>query len=290
MKRKRLASRIVQLFSSSTSLTEETFDELEDALIEGDVGVLIATEVVEELRRNRSLRNAPEETIIQALRTQLSRYVKGCEFLLDNDRLNIVLVLGVNGVGKTTAIARLASHFSSQVGLDRIALCAGDTFRAAAIEQLSIHAERLSVRIVKQSHGSDAGAVIFDAIESAHSRGDRLLLADTAGRMHNKADLVAELEKIDRIINRQAANDSYHRLLVIDATTGQNGLRQAEVFHDALGIDSIFIAKYDSSGKGGTALSIARQLDIPISFLGTGETYNSIEKFDPREYLETLIG
>ena len=289
MKRKRLASRIAQLFASS-SVTEETFDELEDALIEGDVGVQLTSEVMDELRRERSLRRASDEMIVQALRTLLSRFVKGTELVLDENRLNIVLVLGVNGVGKTTAIARLAHHFSSHVGLEQIALCAGDTFRAAAIEQLSIHADRLSVRIVKQSHGSDAGAVIYDAIESAHSRGDRLLLADTAGRMHNKSDLVTELEKIDRIIGKQASGDLYHRLLVIDATTGQNGLRQAEVFHDAVGVDSIFIAKYDSSGKGGTALSIARQLDIPISFLGTGETYESIEKFDPREYLETLIG
>ena len=289
MKRKRLASRIDQLFASS-NVTDETFDELEDALIEGDVGIQLTSEVVDELRRERTLRRGPDEMIVEALRTRLAKFVKGTELELDESRLNIVLVLGVNGVGKTTAIARLAHYFSQQIGLERITLCAGDTFRAAAIEQLTIHAERLGVRIVKQVQGSDAGAVVFDAIESAHSRSDRLLLADTAGRMHNKADLVGELEKINRIVEKQAKDDSYHRLLVIDATTGQNGLRQAEVFHEAIGIDSIFIAKYDSSGKGGTALAIARQLGIPISFLGTGESYDSIEKFSPREYLESLVG
>ena len=287
--KKTLAERIRALFSSG-AISEETFDDLEDALIEGDVGVQLTMEVVDELRGDRSLRNGSREEIVAALKERLRPYAREYRFEPVHGTLSFILVLGVNGVGKTTAIARLARLFGESIGKENVMLCAGDTFRAAAVEQISVHAERLGIRIVKQGQGADAGAVIYDAIESGKSRGAQLIIADTAGRMHNKADLVAELSKIDRIIRTRIEESSYHRMLVIDATTGQNGLRQAEVFHDAVGIDSIFIAKYDSSGKGGTALSIARQLDIPVSFVGTGESYDAIEPFDPDAYLTGLIG
>jgi len=287
--KKTLAERIRSLFSGD-SISEETFDDLEDALIEGDVGVQLTMEVVDELRGDRSLRNGAREEIVESLKAQLRPFARACGFTPEAGRTNFILVLGVNGVGKTTAIARIANFFADSVGKEKIVLCAGDTFRAAAVDQLSVHADRLGVRIVKQGQGADAGAVIYDAIDSARSHHDELIIADTAGRMHNKADLVSELSKIDRIVRSKVDDDVYHRLLVIDATTGQNGLRQAEVFHEAVGVDSVFLAKYDSSGKGGIALSIARQLGIPVSFIGTGETYDAIERFDPERYLAGLVG
>jgi fused signal recognition particle receptor len=288
--KKKLAERIRALFSSGAAVSDETFEDLEDALIEGDVGVMLASEAVDELRDNRSIRNASREVIVQELKQSLGKGVRSAQLPIEPGRLHFMLVLGVNGVGKTTAIARIAHRYRDRLGADKIILCAGDTFRAAAIDQLQIHADRLGVRIIRQNHGSDSAAVIYDAIESAKARRADLVLADTAGRMHNKADLVGELAKIDRIIRSRGEGAWYHKLLVIDATTGQNGLRQAEVFHEAIGIDSILISKYDSSGKGGIALSIARQLDIPFSFLGTGETYESLEPFDVDRYLDSLVG
>jgi fused signal recognition particle receptor len=209
---------------------------------------------------------------------------------LDPERLNVFLVLGVNGVGKTTTIAKLAQYYRAAAGTEGIVLAAGDTFRAAAIEQLALHGERLGMRTVKQIPGADPGAVIYDALESARSRGDRLVLADTAGRMHSKQNLVNELAKIDKIVKNRAADAVYRRILVIDATTGQNALRQAEIFHEAVGLDAIILAKYDSTAKGGILVPIARELGIPCAFLGRGETYDSLVPFDARTYLAELLG
>jgi fused signal recognition particle receptor len=167
-------------------------------------------------------------------------------------------------------------------------LAAGDTFRAAAVEQLTTHGDRLGLRTVKQSTGADAGAVIYDALASAKSRNEQLVLADTAGRMHNRANLVAELEKIDKIIRRHDA--VYKRVLVLDATTGQNALRQAEIFHEAVGVDAVILAKYDSTAKGGILVPVSRSLHIPCAFLGRGEKYGDLEPFDPDRYLEELLG
>ena len=289
MRKKSLANRIRDLFSAG-EVSDSTFDDLEDALIEGDVGVKIAMEVVDVLRADRSVRKASKEQIVAELKRLLEPGILSADFPIAAGRLNFLLVLGVNGVGKTTAIARIAHFYKTILPQDSILLCAGDTFRAAAVEQLSIHAERLGVRIVKQNQGADAGAVIFDALESGISRQSQLVIADTAGRMHNKADLVDELSKIDRIVRRKIDDAGYHKMLVIDATTGQNGLRQAEVFHEAIGVDSIFVAKYDSSGKGGVIIPISRQLGIPITFLGVGESYDAMERFDTGRYLESLVG
>lgn len=289
MKRKGLADRIRSLFSGGP-ISDETFDDLEDALIEGDVGVQLAMETVDALREDRGLRNSSRDEIANRIKELLRSHVAVGDLGLEDDRLNFVLVLGVNGVGKTTAIARIAHTCENRFGAERIVLCAGDTFRAGAVDQISVHGERLGVRVVKQRQGADAGAVIFDAIESAKAHNAELVIADTAGRMHNKRDLIEELAKIDRIITTRAGDAGYHKLLVIDATTGQNALRQAEVFHEAIGVDSVFLAKYDSSGKGGIALSIYRSLGIPVSFLGIGETYDAIVPFDIDDYLDTLVG
>ena len=284
------ALRLRNLFSGPSQ--GETFlDELEDMLVEGDVGIHAAMESVDELKSvisQKKTRN-PDE-LLNSLKEILNKKVRAVDVRLQKNAVNFFLVLGVNGVGKTTTIAKLADYYRRSEKVQRILLSAGDTFRAAAIEQLNAHGERLGVKVVSQEKGSDPGAVIYDTLERALAREVELVLADTAGRMHNKSNLVKELEKINNIIGKKIGNGSSHKMLVIDATTGQNGYRQAEVFHEAIGIDSIFLAKYDSAAKGGIAIAIAQGIGIPVSFIGTGEKYNDIKVFDSDAYLNALLG
>jgi fused signal recognition particle receptor len=285
MKKKGLGARLRALFGGGLG-TEEEFEALEDLLIEADLGAATAMEIVDGVREQG---RANRDELIERLRESLDGIVVEKPFSLEHGKLNVVLVLGVNGVGKTTTIAKLASYFRETGAAREICLAAGDTFRAAAVEQLTIHAERLGVRIVAQGSGADSGAVIYDAVESARARGEDLVLADTAGRMHTKANLIAELEKIDRIVSSRAPDAAYRRLLVIDATTGQNGLRQAESFAEAVPIDGIVLAKYDSTAKGGILVPISRSLGIPAVFLGTGERYQDIRPFDKHAYVGELL-
>ena len=199
------------------------------------------------------------------------------------------MVLGVNGVGKTTSCAKIANKLRNE-GFENIVLSASDTFRAAAIEQLCYHAEKIGVRIVSHQNGSDPSSVVFDAAESVKSHGGGLVIADTAGRLHNKENLVHELEKIDRICSQKADEGCYKKILVIDATTGQNALRQAEVFNEAVGVDAIVMTKYDSTAKGGVAISIYKELNIPVLYVCTGETYSDIEVFNPQDYVNEFLG
>lgn len=290
VKRKGLGSRIKALFSGGLA-KEESFEELEDLLIESDLGVPATMALSERLRqRSRGERASSPDELMALLREELTGMVRAEVIVLDPERLNVILLLGVNGVGKTTSVAKLAAHYLRAEPEAGVVLAAGDTFRAAAVEQLTIHAERLGVRIVSQGTGADPGAVIFDAIESARTRGDKLVLADTAGRMHTKANLVAELSKIDRVVASRAAEAAYHRLLTIDATTGQNGLRQAEIFGEAVAISGIVLAKYDSTAKGGILVPISRELGIPASFVGTGEKYDDLAVFNPEIYVRELLG
>jgi len=290
MAAKGLGARLKDLFTRSPE-GEEFYEELEDLLIEADMGSAVTMDAVDELRRRaKSEKLRDRGAVLAALADILAGYLSAYSLELDPDRLNVFLVLGVNGVGKTTTIAKLAQHYRAAAGTDGIVLAAGDTFRAAAIDQLSLHGERLGIRTVKQAPGADPGAVIYDALESARSRGDRLVLADTAGRMHSKQNLVNELAKIDKIVRNRAADAVYRRILVIDATTGQNALQQAEIFHDAVGLDAIVLAKYDSTAKGGILVPIARDLGVSCAFLGRGETYDSLEPFDPARYLDELLG
>jgi fused signal recognition particle receptor len=288
MDRKRgLATRIQSVFRGG-GVGEEFFEDLEDLLIEADVGARLAMEAVDALReRAASFRS--EDALRQALAESLLPHAKAADPELAPG-LNIIALLGVNGVGKTTTLAKLAAFYREQAKTSRILLAAGDTFRAAAIDQLAVHAERLGMRLVRQQHGADPGAVVYDAVESAKANRDRLVLADTAGRMHTKANLVAELGKVNRIIESRGENATYRKYLVIDATTGQNGLRQAEIFNDAVGVDAIIMAKYDSTAKGGIALAIAKELGIPCVFLGRGERYEDLEVFDSQRYVAELTG
>ena len=288
MDRKRgLATRIQSVFRGG-GVGEEFFEDLEDLLVEADVGARLAMEAVDALReRAASFRS--EDALRQALAESLLPHAKAADPELAPG-LNIIALLGVNGVGKTTTLAKLAAFYREQAKTSRILLAAGDTFRAAAIDQLAVHAERLGMRLVRQQHGADPGAVVYDAVESAKANRDRLVLADTAGRMHTKANLVAELGKVNRIIESRGENATYRKYLVIDATTGQNGLRQAEIFNDAVGVDAIIMAKYDSTAKGGIALAIAKELGIPCVFLGRGERYEDLEVFDSQRYVAELTG
>jgi fused signal recognition particle receptor len=196
----------------------------------------------------------------------------------------------VNGVGKTTTIAKLAHHFMTHRGNRNILLVAGDTFRAAAIEQLKLLGGRLGLPVIAQEPGADPGAVIFDGIASAAARGVELVIADTAGRLHNREALVKELAKIDKIVTGRVGADAYRKVLILDATMGQNSLAQAEVFHKAVGLDSIILTKCDSTAKGGMVVPICRELHIPFSYIGQGEKLGDLEIFDIDRYLESLFG
>ncbi|MFO7849172.1 MAG: signal recognition particle-docking protein FtsY, partial [Spirochaetia bacterium] len=223
------------------------------------------------------------------IRRLLSEHIKTAELTPEENKTNVVLILGVNGVGKTTTIAKMANYFRVNRKMESV-LAAADTFRAAAIDQLQEHGRRLNLRVVSQKPGSDPGAVIYDALESVQARGEPIIIADTAGRMHTKKNLVKELQKIDKIITSRVREGNYYKLMVIDATTGQNALHQAEMFHEAIGIDGMILAKYDSASKGGIAVSISQNLGIPFMFMGTGEKYEDIEPFDVDRYLDVLIG
>jgi fused signal recognition particle receptor len=270
---------------------EGFFLELEDAMIEADMGVRIAAESVEALReavKKGGLRT--REALLEALRSYLKSFIIAGEIPVTPGGLNVLLVLGVNGVGKTTTIAKLAQHFRSRRGIQKILLVAGDTFRAAAVEQLKLLGDRLGLPVIAQEQGADPGAVIFDGIASAAARGSQLVIADTAGRLHNREALVKELAKIDKIVRARVESACYRKVLVLDATTGQNSLAQAEVFHRAVGIDAIVLSKCDSTAKGGMVIPICRELGVPFAYIGLGEKLDDLEVFDPDQYLASLFG
>lgn len=270
---------------------DEDWDDLADLLVEGDLGASFAEEAVGELRRlcaARGIRSGSGAR--KALKEVLAVHAKAVSIMPRSGGLNVVMLLGVNGVGKTTTTAKLAKYWISGGYARSAILAAGDTFRAAAIEQLRAHGQRLGLRVIAQERGSDSGAVLFDAIEAANAEGADLVLADTAGRMHTKQNLIKELEKMDKIVSAKADASRYRRLLVVDATTGQNALRQAEAFAEAVRIDGLVLTKYDSSARGGVALAIARELGIPTAFLCDGERYEDIRPFDADTYLDEFLG
>lgn len=286
MSRRSLGAKLRDLFGSSD---QDFYEELEDILIEGDIGPVTAARIIDVARAEIRGRDAKDkDRFFHLLRSQLGEKLRLEALEPVENSVNLILVLGVNGVGKTTTIAKLA-HFFAKERHKRVLLAAADTFRAAAIDQLVVWGKRLAVPVVRQDPGSDPGAVVYDAISSATANKIDLIIADTAGRMHNKAHLVRELGKIDKIASSRLPGPAYKKVLVIDATTGQNALRQAEVFHVAIGVDSIILAKYDSSAKGGIVVAIARDLGIPFSFIGTGEQLDDLEPFARESYLNRLL-
>ncbi len=280
--------KLKALFSKGSSINEDFYEELTDMLVEGDIGAKTAFEVVDELEAICSKEKIrDQEGIISKLRDLLLAEVKSISLEPEPGHQNVWMMLGVNGVGKTTTAAKLANYFKSRG--QNIVLASADTFRAAAIEQLAMHGERLGVRVVSHQHGSDPSAVVFDAADALRAAGPGLVIADTAGRLHNKENLVRELQKIDRTCSLKADEGCYKKLLVIDATTGQNALRQAEVFNEAVKIDAIIMTKYDSTAKGGVAVSIGRELGLPVAFVCTGEAYENIQTFDAQSYINDFI-
>ena len=284
----KFSAKIKQLFSSR-KIDEAFFEELEDTLIEGDLGARLTDEIIETLRKEAKAKNLVEAADLQKLMKELlSQYIHAYDVEL-KDGLNVFMILGVNGVGKTTSIAKMAKWYTKKG--EKVLLAAADTFRAAAVDQLDIHAERLGMRIVKQKMGSDPGAVVYDAVTSAIAQGDDLVLVDIVGRMHNKENLMRELQKMDKIVKgRGVKEENYKKFIVIDATTGQNGLSQAMLFNQAVKLDGVILTKYDSAAKGGALVQIGKNLGIPIAFVGTGEGYDDIHPFDKEEYLDALIG
>lgn len=281
--------KIKKLFGGYVAEDENFYDDLIDTLVEGDIGAKTAYEIVDRLEAEcKKEKIKSSDAILSVLKSILSEYVKKTTLDIEKNKTNVFLVLGVNGVGKTTSVAKLANYYKD-LG-ENVLIAAADTFRAAAIDQLKVHGERLSVRVVAHQDGADPAAVVFDACESANATGGGLILVDTAGRLHNKENLVRELQKIDRIANSKASDGCYKKILVLDSTTGQNALRQAEVFNEAVGIDAVVLTKYDSTAKGGILVSLGKELNIPCAFVCTGETYKDIAAFDKDNYLSDLIG
>ena len=281
--------KLKALFSKGSSINDDFFEELTDMLVEGDIGAKTAFEVVDELEAICSKEKIREQNqIVEKLKELLLADVKPLSLVPEPGRQNVWMMLGVNGVGKTTTAAKLAKYFKNH-DVENIVLASADTFRAAAIEQLALHGERLGVRVVSHQHGSDPSAVVFDAADALHAAGPGLVIADTAGRLHNKENLVRELQKIDRTCALKADEGCYKKILVIDATTGQNALRQAEVFNEAVKIDAIIMTKYDSTAKGGVAVSIGRELGLPVAYVCTGEAYDNIAPFDAESYINDFL-
>ena len=288
--KKSFGEKLKSLFSKGSSINEDFFDELTDMLVEGDIGAKTAFEVVDELESICNKEKIREQNeIVEKLKELLLQDVRSVSLVPEAGKQNVWMMLGVNGVGKTTSAAKLADYFKNN-GVDNIVLASADTFRATAIEQLALHGQKLGVRVVSHQHGSDPSAVVFDAADALRAAGPGLVIADTAGRLHNKENLVRELQKIDRTCSLKADEGCYKKILVIDATTGQNALRQAEVFNEAVKIDAIIMTKYDSTAKGGVAVSIGRELGLPVAYVCTGEGYKDIGPFDAASYINDFLG
>lgn len=286
--RNNITKKIDGIVKSFTKIDEEFFEELEEILISSDVGVSTSELICEKLRAKvKSYGETDPEKIKDLLKEVITEVISGENELKIETKPSIILVVGVNGVGKTTTIAKLA-HMIKNEGKS-VLLAAGDTFRAAAAEQLEIWAQKTDCPIVKQPEGSDSAAVVFDAISSAKAKGIDVIICDTAGRLHNKQNLMRELEKINKIINRELPDADKETLLVIDASTGQNGLNQVVEFKKILDLTGIVLTKLDGTAKGGIALAIKNQLDVPVKLIGLGEDIGSLRKFDAEEFAGALF-
>lgn len=280
--------QIDSMLKSFTKIDDELFEELEELLVMGDIGVPTAEKICEELKKRvkkEGIKNPNE--IHRLLEETVSDMLRGGEELDLSTTPSIILVIGVNGVGKTTTIGKLANHLTKQG--KKVILAAGDTFRAAAIEQLEIWADRSHCEIIKQNEGSDPAAVIYDAISAAKARHADVIICDTAGRLHNKKPLMDELAKINRIIDRELPDASKEKLLVLDATTGQNAVNQAEQFSLATGITGIVLTKLDGTAKGGVVLAIKEGLGIPVKYIGVGEQIDDLQPFDAEDFAKALF-
>lgn len=286
--RNAVVGQIDSMLKSFTKIDDELFEELEELLVMGDVGVHTAEKICDELKsrvKKEGIKD-PEE-INRLLEETVSEMLKGGEELDISATPSIILVIGVNGVGKTTTIGKLANSLSKQG--KKVILAAADTFRAAAIEQLDIWAQRSGCEIIKQNEGSDPAAVVFDAISAAKARNADVIICDTAGRLHNKKHLMDELAKINRVIDRELPDAAKEKLLVLDATTGQNAVNQAEQFRQATGITGIVLTKLDGTAKGGVVLAIKDGLGIPVKYIGVGEQIDDLQPFNSDDFAKALF-
>ena len=287
--RKAMESSLGEIFSGFATIDEEFYEELEESLILADLGVETSTKAVEQLRRrvkeqklkdNDAVRSALKDILVEMLQV-------GDTALKANTKPSVVLVIGVNGVGKTTTIGKMANHLREEG--KKVLLCAADTFRAAAADQLEIWAERSGVEIVRQHEGADPASVVYDAIAAARARGTDIILCDTAGRLHNKQNLMNELGKIARILERELPEADKEVLLVLDGTTGQNGLIQAKQFQEIAGVTGMVLTKLDGTAKGGIVIAVADVLQIPVKYIGVGEQIDDLMPFDARAFVDALI-
>ena len=295
----KFGERIKSFFLGKTDANDELYDDLCDLLIEGDFGAAQAykmTELLKERCKKETPDNIPKKLAL-LLEEELNKTPASAG--AEDNNITVILLLGVNGVGKTTTSAKLADYFEKQKNKKSI-LAAADTFRAAAIDQLKIHGQRLNMRVIAHKHGGDPAAVVYDALEAAISGDTDIVIADTAGRMHTKSALIEELRKIDRVVEAKSGNanaDSnnkknlrYLKYLVLDATTGRNAFAQAEIFHSAVALDGVILTKYDSSAKGGVVFSLASELKLPVVYICTGEKYTDIECFNPKKFANEFAG
>ena len=286
--RKAVMGQIESMLKSFTKIDEELFEELEELLVMGDVGVPTAEKICDELRHRVKKEGITDPADINGLLEDIiTEMLEGGEELDISTSPSIILVIGVNGVGKTTTIGKLANLL--QKDGKRVILAAADTFRAAAIDQLDIWAQRSHCEIIKQNEGSDPAAVIFDAIAAAKARHADVIICDTAGRLHNKKHLMDELAKINRVIDRELPDAAKEKLLVLDATTGQNAVNQAEQFREATGITGIVLTKLDGTAKGGVVLAIKDGLGIPVKFIGVGEQIDDLQPFSAQDFAKALF-
>ena len=271
-------------------IDDEILEELETRLLMADVGMVTTRAVIDHLQARVSRKELGDvRALLEALREEMVALLRPCArpLTLGEVRPFVVLMVGVNGVGKTTTIAKIASRYRERG--HSVMLAAGDTFRAAAVEQLKLWGERQQVPVIAQQLGADSASVIYDSVQAARARGTELLIADTAGRLHTQANLMDELKKIQRVMAKLDATAPHEKLLVIDAVTGQNGLNQARQFHEAIGITGIVVTKLDGTAKGGILFAVARELGIPIRFIGVGEGADDLWEFDPEAFVDALL-
>lgn len=284
-----ISDKVDTLLSFTKTIDEELYEELEEILITSDVGVTTSTKIIEILRKRVKERKIDDPSKVKELLREIISEI------LDNDKQSIIpettpavfIVVGVNGVGKTTSIGKMA-HYLKNKGY-KVVLAAGDTFRAAAIDQLEVWAQRSGVDIIKHQEGADPAAVVFDAIQAAKARKADILICDTAGRLHNKKNLMEELRKINKIVEREYGNSYKRTFLVLDATTGQNALNQAKQFMEVANVNGLILTKLDGTAKGGVVISIANELKIPVTMIGVGEGIDDLQEFNSKEFAEAIL-
>lgn len=290
--REQFSSNLKNLFTANVKIDDDLYDELEEILISADIGMQSTIEIVDKLKdeiKERSIKNSEEifPLLKEIMEEKLDEKNLENKLNVSNDKLSVILVIGVNGVGKTTTIGKLAYNLKKEG--HKVTLAAADTFRAAAIEQLELWAKESNTQMIAHKEGSDPSAVIFDSIQAAKANGSDVLICDTAGRLHNKKNLMNELEKINRTISTHANNANRENLLVLDATTGQNAISQLREFKNVCDITGLILTKLDGTAKGGVIFPLQVELEVPVKYIGVGEGINNLEKFDSKSFVEAMF-